>query len=564
MVKTKLILAGILLLGLTLRLYGVWWDSGYHLHPDERMLIMVADRIHFFNQLDPDFFNYGSLPIYILKAVAQLIDAIFGTLTANYDGLLFVGRILSVAADLTTCFLVFNIGKMLFRKSSYGLWASFLYTIAFFPIQNSHFFVVDVFLTLFVTCTLFFLLRYRHLPNILNLICIAFFCGAALATKASAIIILPLAIGFTILPSFLDLCAKHHKSIFPLSFFILKNIVLFLIFTIIFFIIFMPFAYLRMDRFVADVMAQIRMNSNPYVFPYTLQYVDTTAYIYYLKNIFYWGLGPVISTGVIAGFIFLLKNLYHHLKEKNHMNWHRIRCIFVSPELIVFTLGMVYFLVIGRSAVKFMRYMLPLYPLFILVATYGFIRIAKSLSHLRPKITSLFFIIVNASAFFLTSTMVQIYSTPNTRIQATEWIKAHISPGATLAVEHWDDRVPIYDGGLYQYVEMTLYELPDNTYKWQLLNDKLQSADYIILASNRLYVPLQRLNNCSKYDVCYPLTATYYQELFAGRRGFTKVAEFTSYPRMRIGTRMLQLVDDEADESFTVYDHPKIMIFKKN
>ena len=30
------------------------------------------------------------------------------------------------------------------------------------------------------------------------------------------------------------------------------------------------------------------MNSDAYIFPYTLQYVDTTPYIYYLKQIFLW------------------------------------------------------------------------------------------------------------------------------------------------------------------------------------------------------------------------------------------------------------------------------------
>jgi len=41
------------------------------------------------------------------------------------------------------------------------------------------------------------------------------------------------------------------------------------------------------------------------------------------------------------------------------------------------------------------------------------------------------------------------------------------------------------------------------------------------------------------------------------------VAEFTSYPHIKIGSKQLEIIDDKADESFTVYDHPKIMIFKK-
>ncbi|HRN71473.1 MAG TPA: hypothetical protein PLS49_09955, partial [Candidatus Woesebacteria bacterium] len=94
--------------------------------------------------------------------------------------------------------------------------------------------------------------------------------------------------------------------------------------------------------------------------------------------------------------------------------------------------------------------------------------------------------------------------------------------------------------------------------------EKLQRTDYIIIASNRLYTPLQRLKDCKgNTDRCYPKTAEYYQKLFNEKLGFTKVAEFTSYPRIPLGPWTFEIIDDTADESFTVYDHPKIMIFRK-
>ncbi|MDO8270201.1 MAG: hypothetical protein Q7T54_06050, partial [Candidatus Levybacteria bacterium] len=79
---------------------------------------------------------------------------------------------------------------------------------------------------------------------------------------------------------------------------------------------------------------------------------------------------------------------------------------------------------------------------------------------------------------------------------------------------------------------------------------------------NRLYVPLQKLNDCENLPPgkCYPITTSYYQNLFAGKRGFKKVAEFSQYPT--IPFLNIKLNDQGADESFTVYDHPKIIIFK--
>jgi len=159
---------------------------------------------------------------------------------------------------------------------------------------------------------------------------------------------------------------------------------------------------------------------------------------------------------------------------------------------------------------------------------------------------------------------VNIYSEIHTRVSATNWILKNIPEGKTLAVEHWDDRLPIRSSEKYNFEELTLYDQPDDSYKWTILNDKLAKSDYIIIASNRLYVPLTKLNDCNKYKSCYRKTAKYYKELFAGNLGFKKIAEFTDYPKLQIDNFKFEIKDDLADESFTVYDHPKIMIFKKN
>jgi len=56
----------------------------------------------------------------------------------------------------------------------------------------------------------------------------------------------------------------------------------------------------------------------------------------------------------------------------------------------------------------------------------------------------------------------------------------------------------------------------------------------------------------------YPITSRYYQLLFGGQLGYQKVAQFTSYPSL-FG---IKINDDKSEETFQVYDHPKVMIFK--
>ncbi len=107
---------------------------------------------------------------------------------------------------------------------------------------------------------------------------------------------------------------------------------------------------------------------------------------------------------------------------------------------------------------------------------------------------------------------------------------------------------------------MPLYEADNSAEKWQTIAKNLNEADYLILASNRLWKPLPRLADCQSQP-CYPKTARYYESLFAGRLGFEMVAAFSSFPQTPI--LGLEIKDTAADESFTVYDHPQVFIFKK-
>jgi hypothetical protein len=527
--KSRLAFVLILLSAFLIRIFGINWDQGFHLHPDERMLIMVADRISFFKNLNPDFFNYGSLPIYLLKGFSQIVDFLFHKNLANYSGMLQIGRGLSVLFDLITICIIYKIGQLLFKSNKAALFSSLIYGISFFPIQNSHFFVVDVLLNTFITGLIYTLLIYFKSPSVKKTAFIGILFAAMMATKFTSIIFYPIVISILIFKSW-----KKWRNLF-------SGLLIFHFSFLSFYFLFMPYAFIEHIKFISDIKAQLAMNSNPYVFPYTLQYVGTVPYLYYLKNIFLWGLGPIISILSILG-------LYQILKIKKNLSF-----LFLISYLL-------YFLVIGRSAVKFMRYMLPLYPLFVLFAGYGLYKIYEFFKPLAY--------IFLMSALLWTYMFLNIYSFPHTRIAATDWILKSIPEGSTLAVEHWDDRVPTYGGEKYNYQELTLYDQPDDINKWKIIDEKLQKSDYIIIASNRLYVPLQKLVDCEKYKVCYLKTAEYYQKLFSNKLHFKKVAEFSSYPKLEIGPPIggwkLEIRDDVADESFTVYDHPKILIFKKS
>lgn len=515
----------ILILSFVLRIFGISWDQGLHLHPDERMLIMVAERVHFFDKLNPEFFNYGSLPIYLLRGTAQFIDYVFHLQVANYDGMLYLGRGLSLFADLGTVYFIYLLARKLFKNEKIAFLSSFFYSISFFAIQNSHFFIVDTFLAFFITVLLYTMLLYFDKPTGEKLLLLSLVLAAAITTKITAVIFLPLVAAVIIY--------KNYRNFLQLA----KTSLFFTLLFIVFTFVFMPYAFLDWQKFLTDVLLQIKLNSDPYIFPYTLQYVGTLPYFYYLKNIFLWGLGPVISIMSVIGIFFIIKS---QSKNRN--------------VIIFLVFYLFYFLLIGRSAVKFMRYMLPLYPFLTILAGYGLSKLSSN------KIVRYSVILI---CFVWTALFLNIYSREHTRVSATKWIQQNVPAGSNLAVEHWDDSLPLYGGEKYNFVELTLYDQPDDELKWQILNDKLAQTDYLIISSNRLYTPLQKLSDCSKFKSCYPLTAEYYKKLFGGQLDFERIAEFTSYPGIKIGDLKFEIPDDSADESFTVYDHPKVLIFKR-
>ena len=277
----------------TLRLYGINWDNGYHFHPDERMLIMVAERIEFFSQLNPDFFNYGTLPIYILVGISQIIELTTNIHVANYDGMLYVGRFLSVINEMLVLLLIYKISKLLFKEKYIALLAAFFYTFSFFPIQNAHFFISDTFLNLFASLLLYLLLLYYKKPTSKKMLIISIVFAAAITTKVTAVVFVPL----ILLVFFLKNTGTVLKKVLST----IQVSVIFGSVTLFFSFIFMPYAFLKADIFIRDILLQLQMNSDAYIFPYTLQYVGTFPYLYYLKNIAIYGLGPFIFGFFLLG-----------------------------------------------------------------------------------------------------------------------------------------------------------------------------------------------------------------------------------------------------------------------
>lgn len=577
----------ILILAALLRFYGLNWDQGQHLHPDERFLTMVATDISWPNSLagyfdtnnsslNPhnqgfNFFVYGTFPLFFTKLLAET----FGY--TDYDKFTLLGRAASGFFDLLTIIFIFLIARKIFSKST-GLLAAFFYSVSVLPIQLSHFFAVDTFLNFFLTATIYLLIKTLKKPDYFLAIPLGAAFGLALASKVTAVLLIP-----SIFIAFLFLLSKKMIKILPIT-------VIFFLSTLIIFRIAQPYAFSSTSffdltinqKFINNLEELSNLSKPDASFPPAVQWNNTTPLLYPLKELIFWGIGLPLSITVIFGFIFFIIKIFRNFTIAKfstfNLKFQDLSALILMIFIITVSIHQ------GIQSAKPLRYFLLIYPSLIILASsfiFYFYNLAKKNNH--SSLPLLLLILLISISLLWPAAFMSIYTRPHSRVTASFWIYQNIPPGAVLSTEPWDDALPLnlspHTYNIYNLVELPLVG-PDSEEKWSLIRNKLEQIDYIIITSNRLYGSVNRIPKL------YPETTNYYQKLFDGSLGFQKIAEFASRPNLNLpfinlcltlpgdyGTvaKKIQecnlpgitIVDDYIDEASTVYDHPKVLIFKK-
>jgi 4-amino-4-deoxy-L-arabinose transferase-like glycosyltransferase len=591
-----LALFGIAFLGMALRLYGLDWDQiqarsqllirlyganfalGNNFHPDERQILFHVVQLSWpqslaqfldpsVSPLDPHFFAYGSFPLYLLAATGNVLSHISPSL-ATFASLTLTGRVINALFDTGTILLTGCLGLLLTNDRTPGrkyAWSVALLAaalVAFTPlqVQLSHFYTVDTMLLFFVTLTVLacVVLVKTDKPVRWSLLA-GFSFGLALATKFSAA---PLIVPLTVALAMRWYRQGFFSVVMPSIYAVLAVFVSFLIA--------MPYALLDIRAFIQQVSEQGSLARGTLVYPYVRQFAGTIPFLYQTQNMFVWGMGLALGLAVIAGFIWLGWRI-----------WRRKAGLW----LVVLSWVVVYGALTGSLYVKYMRYMLPLYPFLTLIAASVLIVFVRY-SRTRPEgensqvtrstiIRSLVkilpyaaIVIVLLGTMFQGLALLNVYSQPNTRIQASRWIFVHLNPGSVLTYEQWDDALPVavdnHDPSIYKQVSyvdangqsqqgLDLYG-DDTLAKAQQLANILPTVGAITMASDRLDKSIPR------WPCLYPLTIHYYQLLFSGQLGFHLAAQFENHPNL-LG---ITLNDSGADESYSVFDHPTSRIFVRD
>ena len=615
LVATTLVV--ILVVALSLRLYGINWDEGYvhSPHPDERNIIFLIEGLEFPTPGDlgdlldaerspwnPGQFAYGSFPLYLLKIAHSLIPGdVYDVST--------VGRGISALADVFVVFLTYLLGARLYGRRQ-GLLAAALVSLAVIHIQLSHFLTFDIVLGFTTIAALYFMHRVAVGGRLRDSVIAGVIVGLGMSTKVS------------MAPMYLALAMAHLLYVMPalgaaegdrneasrrigVAFMGLLAAGCASLAT---FIIVQPYAIIDASRFVADVTEQSEMVRRIRDYPYTRQYIDTAAYLYHVRQLAAFGLGWPLGVVAWAGLLYAsLRGMrFYYGIIYLVVGWLIPMGLLLVSTGIVFiaaasmiafaalvaTLGVrsresrgtvlllswivPYLLVTGTFQVKFTRYLIPVTPLLVLFGAQMLFHlwewVASYRRWLRHAVAAVMIGVVVVTALYALAYM-GIYQVPHTAIRSSEWLNQNATADSVILMEHWEEGIP--NLGQYEVPRLPVYET-DTPHKLDGLAAELARADYILFYSNRLYGTITRLPER------YPVTSAYYRLLFGGELGYQLANVETAYPNLAGVT----LVDDTygrpglpkpkgqelppglninlgyADESFSAYDHPKGLIFE--
>ncbi|MHB1295781.1 MAG: glycosyltransferase family 39 protein [Anaerolineae bacterium] len=579
----RVALLAILAGALVLRLYKVSWDGGYLFHPDERQILMVVNGLAFPWPLDlsllltpespwnPAFFAYGSLPIYLLRIlswIAGIFDGRLATLESSY----LVGRVLSALFDTGSVYLVYVLGRKLYNRAV-GLLGAVFVALTVLHIQLAHFFAVDTLLTFFVLLTLSVAVDVARQPSRKGAVWLGLAVGLALATKVSASPILAV-VGLAWLLPLSQRGAQMDGRPFGWAQAVLGAAASAAV-ALLTFVVCEPYAVIDLSTFLTSVLRESSMVQGTADFPYTRQYIGTPAYLYPLWQLVLWGMGVPLG---IAGVLATAATVISPFALARRGFWKPGQ---VLPVVWV----LLYFGITGGFHTKFMRYMLPIVPLLCLWAAWALTSLARADRRLLRGVGAggTVVVLLGSAAYALAFT--NVYQQEHPWIQTTRWICENVPVGSKISGEHWDDALPMVQGSgdlschrRYSTQKLPMYNA-DDLAKLETLLSAIQESDYLVLSSNRLYNTIPRLPER------YPVTSRYYALLMSEQLGYELVYYAAVYPRIagvdlandtfhdpdlpqprllregEAGQARLNL--GRADESFTVYDRPMALVFKK-
>lgn len=441
----------LLALALLVRLPGLAWGlpDETHLfswHPDEFEVAGRALQMANTGDLHPEFFNYGTFTLY-LTALGIKVAQLFGA-AETVTGAHVVARLGGLLAALGTMALMFPLARALGVSAAFAPLAAAFVALAPTHVQHSAYATVDVPVTFLATACLYFSARALGPRPGRSLLFAGVCAGLAAGTKYNVGIVL---LAPWLAAAFRPGDGSGERAPAPTfdAAFVRRAVALagaalgaFLLAT--------PFALLDPSSFWRDVSYELFEHSREGHLNY---FTDTgLGWIHHATHNFPYLVGIPLALLGAAGVVMLAR---------------RRRPV----DLVLLAFGVTYFVGIGFSEVRFLRYTLPLVPVLALAATVAadHVRRRSALGGLALGGVAL------GWAALLTAQQLGPTLAPDPRRAAAEWLDANSRPGATLLLisEPWfyTPAVTPWNGGKRSRSRFEQNRDPSGRFQLGLLED---------------------------------------------------------------------------------------------
>ena len=504
----------------------------------------------------PKYFMYGPLPGYALNLLRGIYETFAHTLDLNVPRdqvtYMVIGRGISAVFGTATIPLVYAVGARLAGRLA-GLVAATLLACAVIHLRESHFFSVDVSMTFFTVAAWLSALRLAERGLMRDAVAAGLaFGGAILCKYSGGFIVVVIAAAYV-------LARRRPGRGQPASAWITWaawGLVPFAAGAAVFLAL-DPMMWMYFDKFKDDlrtiVVEPLTGASRPI---WTGQFADLwSPTLYWVTNILWFSLGPAFEFAGLAGVIWLLSR--------------RTKLTFLAALFPI-----AYFLLAGRTIAPFIRYAVPLAPALAVAAAVLCVDLINR-PRLRRAGLALTTVVVAATALYAAAYL-NVFGQKDSRLAASEYLRVRVPAGANVLVEPSHNTPPIgsyftapsfykdhvlWRGGqrddYFHLVGLDPYEFlyrprPDSE-KRQHIADRLAAVDWIVIDDT--YIEFYEHLPEAQHGV----VKHYYQDLLGGRLGFNLQRTFKVYPSL-FG---VDIVDDRAELTFRLFDHPRIYIFRR-
>jgi hypothetical protein len=581
------------------RFVGLGWGLPFPMHPDEWNIARSVQQLEcqvsgiplsiqaLQNCFNPHFFAYGQPTIY-LAAVLVGISRIFSGAQGSVqlvEAILALRTISAVSSIVCVYFMILIYWQCVVHTQR-RVWH--LSPMIFSPalIQFAHFGTTEsVLMMLYVALTYLTMKQVRRTDGAGSLFTYSYMgmcgalIGAAVAVKLSSVV-------FALAPALVVIRhgymmlrmtrAPRVKTVLDMA----RSLGALTVAAFVTFALLSPHFLISW----ADTIMSLRYESDvamgAFLMFYTRSFALSRPVVYPLVAILPAALGwaQYIALGVALAYIFIV-----------HRRMNRSFAM-----LVLFAI--VYFLISSFVYTKWTRFLAPIFPLLVTALC---ILVAHVQEHLTSRLTiptiiqRLMWSTLTVALCISAVAYLHVYQTPDVRFQASRWVAENIPSGSVVLSETANVvDVPIYDAAYagarpeLENISFDFYNLDQDPQLQAQLEGALARADYIVVPSRRIYANhwcnkdtiaahtrfakvvgetvAYEPGRCAYLRSTYPRLNEYYDQLFSGKLGFEHVKTIHSFPQITIfGRRLYVFADEQYDETWTVFDHPVIRIFKR-